>query len=268
MDRCYRCDEPGITREHVPPKCLFPEAKDMDGLHLRKDLITVPSCPLHNTAKSRDDEFLMVCMAGILGNNSIGFRHRFSKVNKAIRRSADRLLREAFVGKAEVRRIELERNRFVEVLWGSPDVVRLKDCFEHIAHGLHWHHFGRHAPGLVKVHLGFLAYHEKNAGVFNAMTRHVMERDVASKPILGSNPEVFSYQVADPDIHGCYGMRLRFYGGIEVLVAFTPSQEKPHDLAWLLVENGITTVFNVGDERFVFNEGATGESSDVLNPGP
>lgn len=154
MDSCYRCDEPGTTREHVPPKCLFPEAKDMGGLHLREDLITVPSCPVHNTAKSRDDEFLMVCMAGILGNNSIGFRHRLSKVNKAIRRSADRLLQEVFIDKAEVRRIELERNRFIDVLWGTPDIARLKHCFEHIAHGLHVHHFGGEPPVSLRCNSG------------------------------------------------------------------------------------------------------------------
>lgn len=95
------------------------------------------------------------------------------------------------------------------------------------------------------------------------MTRRLMERDVEGKPTMGSNPEVFSYQVADPDQHGCYGMRLRFYGGIEVLAAFTPSEAKPHDLAWMLVDKGITTVFNVGDQRFVFNEGVTGESSAI-----
>ena len=263
MDTCYRCSEPGTTREHVPPKCLFPEAKDVDGLLLRKDLITVPSCPLHNTAKSRDDEFLMVCLAGIIGNNSIGFRHRFSKVNKAIRRSAYRLLRETFVGAVKVEVRELERNKFVDILWGTPDVDRLKRCFEHIAHGLHWHHFGRHAPGLVKVHLGFLAYHEARAGTFNAFIARAIERDLEGKERLGSNPDVFSYEVTAVDQQGCYAMRLRFYGGLQVFLAFTPTTERPFHLGWMLVEKGLTTVFKVGDDRFVFNEGATADSDAI-----
>ena len=69
---CYMCGNPAITKEHVPPKCLFPEKKDIGTDKYRLDLITVPSCEKHNNLKSDDDEFLMVSLAGILGNNSIG----------------------------------------------------------------------------------------------------------------------------------------------------------------------------------------------------
>jgi len=60
------CDLPGTTDEHIPPRAIFPEAKDAEGRNYRIDLITVPSCPDHNTAKSDDDEFLMVSLAGIM----------------------------------------------------------------------------------------------------------------------------------------------------------------------------------------------------------
>ena len=57
--RCYICGAPATSKEHVPPQCLFPEKKDIGTEKFRKDLITVPSCELHNTNKSKDDEFLM-----------------------------------------------------------------------------------------------------------------------------------------------------------------------------------------------------------------
>jgi len=66
VPRCYMCDLPGTTDEHIPPRAIFPEAKDAEGRNYRIDLITVPSCPDHNTAKSDDDEFLMVSLAGIM----------------------------------------------------------------------------------------------------------------------------------------------------------------------------------------------------------
>jgi hypothetical protein len=73
VKQCYMCDAPATSKEHVPPKCIFPERKDSDGQYLREGLITVPSCELHNSKKSADDEFLMVSIAGLFSNNSIGY---------------------------------------------------------------------------------------------------------------------------------------------------------------------------------------------------
>ena len=57
---CYMCSAPKTSVEHVPPKGLFPKSKDLPaGMNLRKQLITVPACDLHNTEKSHDDEYLM-----------------------------------------------------------------------------------------------------------------------------------------------------------------------------------------------------------------
>jgi len=50
---CYMCDAPATTREHVPPRCLFPK-----GSKFRANPITVPSCEKHNSEKSKDDELL------------------------------------------------------------------------------------------------------------------------------------------------------------------------------------------------------------------
>ena len=53
------CDRNAVSSEHVPPKNLFPEQKDV-GKDYRQYLITVPSCEIHNNHKSKDDEFLIV----------------------------------------------------------------------------------------------------------------------------------------------------------------------------------------------------------------
>lgn len=232
----------------------------MDGEVLRKDLITVPSCAEHNAGKSRDDEFLMVSLAGLIGNNSIGYRHRFSKVNKAIRRSSYKLLRDAFSGAVDVEVLEVSRNKFVEVIWGTPDVERLRRCFEHIAYGLHFHHFGCHPPGRVDVHLGFLAYYEERARTFNTLAKSLFDRDLSGKPHHGENPHVFSYQVTDSDMRGFYAMRLSFYGGLSVHVSFGPTAEKPVDLAWLLVSGGIKTTFLVEGKEITFNDDEPAQS--------
>lgn len=48
--KCYCCNENAISREHIPPKCLFLPPRP-------SNMITVSSCPKHNFAKSKDDEY-------------------------------------------------------------------------------------------------------------------------------------------------------------------------------------------------------------------
>lgn len=48
---CYFCGRPSVGAEHIPPKSFFIKGK-------RENLITVPSCELHNQDKSKDDEYI------------------------------------------------------------------------------------------------------------------------------------------------------------------------------------------------------------------
>lgn len=52
---CYACENEATSVEHTPPKCIFPQLKDFPHKNLRRNLITVPSCDRHNSAKSKDD---------------------------------------------------------------------------------------------------------------------------------------------------------------------------------------------------------------------
>ena len=56
---CYfqGCNEKGITKEHIPPRSLFPEGE-------KEQLLTVKSCEKHNNAKSKDDLYVLaqICM--------------------------------------------------------------------------------------------------------------------------------------------------------------------------------------------------------------
>jgi len=61
---CYACPKPSTSREHVPPKNLFPP-------QFRSNLITVPSCDKHNSAKSGDDELFRHVIAAAEGTNEL-----------------------------------------------------------------------------------------------------------------------------------------------------------------------------------------------------
>lgn len=249
--RCYMCEAEGSTSEHVPPRALFPQAKDAAGQDHRADLITVPSCELHNMGKSRDDEFLMVSLAGIIGNNSIGYRHKFTKVNRAIRRTSYKLLMGAFASKPKLHVVDLGNNRFIDVLWGTPDQARLAFCFERIVRGLHYHHFGIPYAGQVKVLIGYLSYETGSTRNLQRFMLDKAEMELECRPKFGRNQDVFYYQVTDPDEFGLSLFRLCFYGGVNVYVSLIPdSAEAPKHLGFELMKRGIKTMFTLGDRTY------------------
>ena len=73
---CYMCSGATTSKEHAPPSCLFPEM-DTFGRDLRKNLITVPSCDVHNSLKSKDDEFFRTILLFAAVEHSEGARHQF-----------------------------------------------------------------------------------------------------------------------------------------------------------------------------------------------
>lgn len=245
------CDKLATSDEHVPPKCLFPTIRD-SGEDFRVNLITVPSCEEHNCKKSHDDEFLMVSIAGILGNNSIGYQHFNGKIQRAIKRSSHKLLEKIFLRK-ELIRIG-DENKFLELLLGTPDYDRLISCFTHIAYGIHRHHFKQNFKGTIKPYLGFLYTNEKNSKAFKAFLKAKTSIELANKPKYGDNPKVFYYQFTDADEFGLYLGRLCFYQNVDVYISYQPvDAKKPYHLGFELMNRGIKTIIKLDDKQFEFN---------------
>ena len=254
IETCYMCDEFATSREHVPPKCIFPECKDVDGENYRRDLITVPSCEKHNSKKSKDDEFLMVSTAGIIGNNSIGYRHKFGKVDRAIRRSSNRLIEKVFLKKKHYL-IKAEENKFIEVIWGTPDYARLLNCYEHISYGIYRHHFKVRFRGKLKVMPGYFHKNDENAKTFNEFMRHKTALELENKDKFGANTDIFYYQFTDTDEFGLFLLKLCFYGGLDVYIAFMPEGAKvPFNIGMKFIETGIKTVIDLDGKSYVFNK--------------
>ena len=124
---CYACGRPTTTREHVPPECFFPPS-------LRSNLITVPSCPIHNNANSMDVEYVrnVLCCATNLGPNSEAV---FAKMMRSIdRRPA--LIDTTF---QDLRPIQL---RGEETGAFSVELRRFNRIMSAIAQALHYRDFG------------------------------------------------------------------------------------------------------------------------------
>ena len=220
-DPCYWCGDPSSSDEHVPPKCLFPERKDVPEVDLRVNLLTVRSCDLHNQRKSKDDEFLMAILAPIVGNNSIGYLQTQTKLARALER------RKGSLGAAAYR----EPEPFIGKIGGvdfplsivKGDTRRIIRALESVARGVYRLHFGSRFHGRCVVFPDFLDYSESPKGnVLKGIVRGMARSQAPDWPEYATNPDVFSYKVGPVDEFGLTPMMLRFYEGAIVWVAFMP----------------------------------------------
>lgn len=194
---CYMCSESAISKEHVPPICLFPEEKDIKTAMFRNNLITVPSCALHNSKKSNDDEFLMACIASIVGNNFLGYFHTHTKVKRAMLRKGSVLLN---VIMKEIRETDFksEAGDTFPVLVGRPYFERLDSCFKHIACGLYYHKFKKRFEGECHTMMDFLTFEDEKTEKIKLLIRKRLELEPRKPEIEGANAEVFSYEFYEP----------------------------------------------------------------------
>jgi hypothetical protein len=245
------CEEEATSVEHVPPKCLFPESKDVGGKNYRINLLTVPSCDKHNGKKSQDDEFLMVSLAGIVGNNSIGYQHYGGKIHRALKRTSFKLLDDIFIQKRELRL--KNENKFMDVIWGTPDYKRLEDCFSHVAYGVYRFHFKNSFIGELKPYLGFLHHNEQNPKAFKAFLQAKAKHELDGKTQYGENPGVFYYQITEPDEFEVFLIHLCFYENTSVYVSLVPEGKAPSSLGMEMINHGFKTIIHLDDKEFEFN---------------
>lgn len=254
--KCYMCDEIASSREHVPPLCLFPEIKDTKGFNFRKNLITVPSCNIHNSNKSDDDEFLMLSLSGLLKNNPVGNFHQMTKANRALRRKNKDFIEKEVLRNHKYGKIQTTDGKFRIISVGNPNFERLSKCLEHIAFGLYFYEFNERFQGELRMILEFIDYSDENTQTLKKFLkrRFEIEKEL-NLEIKGSNPEVFYYQFHKPDKFGLIGLKTVFYGSAEAYFAFIKTGTiEPFDLAMKLISNGMHTFIELGEERFEFNK--------------
>jgi len=251
---CYMCNQAATSREHVPPACLFPEEKDFKTSNFRNNLITVPSCDLHNSKKSKDDEFLMACLAGIVGNNVIGFFHNMTKVKRALERKGENFIH-VLMKDPKREAVKSEQGNMLPVLVGRQHFERLRFCFLHIARGLYYHKFGKAFNGECHIIMDFLTYDNEESEKFKLLCRKRFEMEPNKPRSEGSNPEIFRYEFVEPDEYGLIALRITFYEGTNVFIAFQDaSTKKPFNLVTALIESGVKTIVNFKDgSEFEFN---------------
>lgn len=220
-ETCYWCGSAETSREHVPPKCLFPESKDTpDGVGFREDPITVPSCDEHNTVRSKDDEYLLCILAMSILNNSLGNQQATSKVLRALKRSTG--LAHLVLGQNTAVVVEdTETGKVEKSIALKVDYRRVTNVLEHNIRGIYFHHYGRAWAGNVSLAAEFLmALDVPEALAQNDRLEELRKMaDIGFEEVdkQGRNQDIFCYQIIDRlEDEGNLIMRLSFYGNTRV----------------------------------------------------
>jgi hypothetical protein len=228
------CDSYATTDEHVPPKCLFPEKKDLPlRVSLREELIKVPSCKAHNTAKSRDDEYLLYVLCMNIANNSIAFRQFATKIMRAYKRRPA-LMKSIVTDSKKVVAVD-SNGTAMNTLMLKADMKRIHKCFNQMARALYYHEFRKPFIGQCRFVHDFTIRDESKFKVVvstgeneHSAIEHVKAyfKDLDHK---GENASVFRYRFEEPDDQGLIAVSMQFYGGSNVFIVFLPIGENSGD---------------------------------------
>ncbi|MFP3343460.1 hypothetical protein R0J87_13220 [Halomonas sp. SIMBA_159] len=222
-DTCYMCDAPSTSREHVPPKCIFPEKKDSPkGVDFRKNLIKVPSCDRHNSHKSKDDEYLMFVLACAFRGNEDKSNHFASKVLRAFARKPH--VYRSFMDGLSPIYLKHPNGKMEKTASFKVDLERFHNAIFQVACGLFFHQYGKKWQGGYQVITNeLIALDSTNAVQTNEVIQRVGERIgkvFENYARHGQNDRIFAYSIVsdDQDRHGIY---MKFYEGIEITVLLT-----------------------------------------------
>ena len=213
---CYVCGKPATSDEHAPPKCLFPESKDtVDGADYRINLITVPSCDEHNSAKSHHDEYLMQALAGSYTSNDVALQQSCTKVKRAFEKRPSKA--ESFVKSSQP--VLLKREHDSDWEEGAQIIVegeRLDLVLENCARAIFFHETGRRIQGTAQVITAFTQY--LNEDLQKSINESVEQASNHFKyhPQRGANPTIFWYKYEEG--YASVTLLMKFYEFSEVLV--------------------------------------------------
>ena len=221
---CYMCEKLATSVEHVPPRCLFPEKKDLpDGVDLRKQLLTIPACDEHNSQKSQDDEYFLYSLVMLSNSNNVSRNLYFSKIKRAIKRNPS--LFKKFAETASPIRIQ---NSITGKISNTHALHFDEDRFNGIIHKLGRAIYFKHFNEKWQYHMYYQAEyllatldpektHDLNEPI--QMISEQMDQLFLNSEYYGENPEVFKYQVIEDNQSKM--MRLYFYEGCKLLLIFT-----------------------------------------------
>lgn len=216
------CDSEATSREHVPPKCIFPEKKDLPkNFDFRKNLISVPSCDEHNSHKSKDDEYFMFILSCAFQGNEHKERHFGTKVMRAFQRKP--YVYSSFMEGFTPVEVVSPEGENLESATFQVDRVRFDRIVKNLSCGIYFHHFQEKWRGGFRLLTNaFLVTGVADSAQANETIQLANQRASASFSNLiaaGNNNEIFHYKVVSENTsNGDHAIHMVFYEGVEVTV--------------------------------------------------
>lgn len=207
------CESPAVSKEHVPPKCIFPEQKDANGRDFRRSLITVPSCDVHNSAKSKDDEYLMMVLTSYFTNNQAAQDQIRSKIARAWAKNPGTATA-VVKNLRSVQALGQEHHAF------EVDTTRFDQSLAWAANGLYFHVFRTPIkPGFKIISYPLVKLEGEEAAGVNKGRANILslaDQIFSGQPTVGENPEIFWFQVS-PVTEGRSIIRMCFFEAFPVV---------------------------------------------------
>ncbi|MDO6774342.1 hypothetical protein Q4591_03165 [Shewanella sp. 3_MG-2023] len=218
QETCYMCERPRTSAEHVPPRCLFPESKDCEnGEDFRKNLIKVPSCDVHNSAKSCDDEYMLITFASNAMTNEVADIHQKTKLKRILDRKPH-IFKTLIQNSVPIQVIDPDGKEAVSCIF-KLDKNRFFEQLRCVANGIYFHHLKEKATLHTEVNpiKGFSTT-SKNANQNNSISKSYSDKLFPNIQKYGDNPDIFYYQVSSETPKML--MKLVFYRDIEFIAVF------------------------------------------------
>jgi hypothetical protein len=207
------CERPAVSKEHTPPKCVFPEQKDTNGKDYRRGLITVPSCEIHNSAKSLDDEYLMMVLTSYFNNNQAAQNQIKSKITRAWTNTPTKSA--SVVKNLRTISISGEQKYAYEV-----DTPRFNKSLSWMANGLFYHVYGKPIdPPYQVISYPLVQLDDPKGSSVNydrAKILMLANQMFDGLPTCGNNPEIFWFQVS-PVTEGRSVIRMCLFENFQVI---------------------------------------------------
>lgn len=222
---CYMCNNPATSKEHAPPRALFPKDE-----RFRKNLIKVPSCEKHNQELSNSDQILfqLLVVQHIIGNEpfkilsqqylnkkSINYSRKINTLVNKIEKVTPVLLVNNVTGEhTQTGMIEL--NNSIRSFYSS---------LEKLGCALYFHEFKKKLIGNFFTHLDILVKKDEMVtnvqNLYNLSTQIMDQNKISFK---GENPEVFQYRILETkNMSNVVIIEFLFYQNIRGIFKYTDS---------------------------------------------
>ncbi len=217
---CYMCENIATSKEHVPPKCFFlKDAQTISGKNFRKNLITVPACDLHNTGKSKDDQYLLFIICVEYESNSEA-QQTYNIILKHAFYENPHLLEQFSIG-GRISTIDGHLSASIPI--NRERFNREMDC---ISRAIYYHHFNEKweqklwiistALRSDPLEWGFFKAVEYDAFLFQV--RNWVIKETKNLVKYGENQEIFYYKVYDDPSEKIQVLILVFFEGFITIV--------------------------------------------------